>query len=161
MTENHLDEINNKVITEFSKTMEMFDLTSAEARLFSILYLKDSPMTLDQMSEELGKSKTSISTAVRNLLEMKLVDRVWKKGNRKDLYTADENLYKRFLKTFVQKRLETTIQQKQSLKEIESSLDKESIENSEVNHINNKLRDMIEFHLLIEQAFQNIYKTNP
>ncbi len=42
-------------------------------------------VTLDQMSEELGMSKPTMSTSIRSLQNIDMVHKVWKKGVRKDL----------------------------------------------------------------------------
>ncbi|WP_407271626.1 GbsR/MarR family transcriptional regulator [Radiobacillus sp. PE A8.2] len=160
MSENQLDHINQLIISEFAKTVEMFDLNSSEARLFAILYIEGEPMTLDQMSEALGKSKTSISTGIRSLLELNLVERVWKKGERKDLYRADENLYKKFMNAFIHKWLDAANRQKNSLEEIESILEEstfnEKDSKEEVDELFGRLKKMIAFHQLIQEAFTEI-----
>ena len=98
MTKNQLEKINNLTINEVTKTITMFNLNPSEARLFATLYIHESPMTLDQLGEALGKSKTTVSSGIRTLLELNLVDRVWKKGVRKDLYKTDDNLFHKFIK---------------------------------------------------------------
>ncbi|MBM7571450.1 GbsR/MarR family transcriptional regulator [Aquibacillus albus] len=159
MSEKPLENIHNQIITEFAKTVEMFDLSPGEARLFSILYLEGSPMTLDEMSEALGKSKTSISTGIRSLLDFNLVTRVWRKGVRKDLYMAEENLYKKFMSTFIQKWVESTKQHKHTLEEIESRLE-ENIKNGQVEgsieEVKVRLKEMLVFHELIEESFREM-----
>lgn len=76
------EKFTNKIIIEFAKTIELFGLTPAEARLFVYLYLQEEPQTLDEMGEALGKSKTSMSTSIRSLSDSNLVTRVWKKKRR-------------------------------------------------------------------------------
>lgn len=162
MTEGQIENINNLIVVEFAKTVEMFDLIPSEARLFAILYLEGEPMTLDQMSEALGKSKTSMSTGIRSLLDLNLVERVWKKGERKDLYRADENLYKKFMTAYINKWLDAANRQKHSLKEIENQLDNEmnlvdprkNLMEAEL--LFRRLKEMIAFHQLIEKTFQDI-----
>jgi len=44
-------EITNKIMLEFSKTIEVFDLSPVEARLFAFLYLEGEPLTLDEMKD--------------------------------------------------------------------------------------------------------------
>ncbi|MDC3417274.1 GbsR/MarR family transcriptional regulator [Aquibacillus salsiterrae] len=162
MAEKQIEKINNVIVTEFAKTIEMFDLSPSEARLFSILYLEGKPMTLDEMSKALGKSKTSISMGIRNLLDLNLVSRVWKKGVRKDLYVAEESLYKKFMTSFIHKWLEATTRQKLSLKEIEKDLEvkKELFTGEEMDEefyeAFSRLKEMIAFHQSIEKAFKQI-----
>ncbi|ARI78107.1 GbsR/MarR family transcriptional regulator [Halobacillus mangrovi] len=157
-----LEDIHTKVIHEFSKTLEMFGLTPADARLFVTLYINRSPMTLDEMSEALGKSKTSMSTGVRGLVDQGLVERVWKKGVRKDLYQANENLYKNFMSSYIKKWQKAAYEQEGSLKGIENDLKvryQDFSKDDEINKANNlykRIEDMIKFHELIMRAFQEI-----
>ncbi|KHE68982.1 GbsR/MarR family transcriptional regulator [Halobacillus sp. BBL2006] len=157
-----LEDIHTKVIHEFSKTLEMFGLTPADARLFVTLYIRRSPMTLDEMSEALGKSKTSMSTGVRGLVDQGLVERVWKKGVRKDLYQANENLYKNFMSSYIKKWQMAANEQEDSLKGIEGELKERYQDFSEENQMDvandlyKRIEDMIQFHELITRAFHEI-----
>ncbi|MBB6454671.1 DNA-binding transcriptional regulator GbsR (MarR family) [Salirhabdus euzebyi] len=161
-----LEQIHNQMISEFSKTLEMFDLSPSDARLFVTLYINKKPMTLDEMSHALGKSKTSMSTGIRSLLDSNLVERVWKKGVRKDLYQANENLYRKFMRTYVDKWLDAADRQKQSLKEIKTQLKQqtksEEVRNFEyVQSLQKRIEDMIKFHYLIEETFQDMDPNDP
>lgn len=160
------EETHTKVIHEFSKTLEMFGLTPADARLFVTLYINKSPMTLDEMSEALGKSKTSMSTGIRALADQGLVERVWKKGFRKDLYRANENLYKNFMSSYIQKWQVAADDQEQSLRTIEDDLKNQfqSISKEkkmkEADHLYKRIEDMRNFHQMIAQAFNDLDPDN-
>ncbi|WP_028781958.1 GbsR/MarR family transcriptional regulator [Thalassobacillus devorans] len=162
-----LEELHTKVIHEFSKTLEMFALSPGEARLFVTLYLNGEPMTLDEMSKALGKSKTAMSNGIKSLVDLNLVERVWKKGVRKDLYQADENLYRKFMTSYIQKWLDAAQQQEHSLKQIESTLEhevdkiREPSEIEEIEELYNRLGDMIRFHRLITKKFSEMKPASP
>ncbi|HLR65762.1 GbsR/MarR family transcriptional regulator [Virgibacillus alimentarius] len=152
-------EITNKIIVEFSKTIEMFDLTPAEARLFTYLYLEEKPLTLDEMSEALGKSKTAMSNSIRNLANLNLVTRVWKRGVRKDLYKANTQLFKIFVNSYINKWIDATNFQKMSLAEIHKNvkqINKPIMSKEELATINNYLEELIEFHNEIESLFTDM-----
>lgn len=157
---NPLENMQQLIINEFSKTIEMFDVSPSEARLFSILYIEDSPMTLDDMSETLGKSKTAVSTGIRNLLELNLVERVWKKGVRKDLYTTDSNLYRKFMSTYIHKWIDHTSSQEQSLDDVEKILVEEyksdNLPTNDTLQLEKKLAEIISFNDRIKRTFQAI-----
>jgi len=65
-----------------------------------MMFFQNRPITLDDMSGELGMSKTSMSTSIRSLSEAKLVERVWERGVRKDLYEVKDDWYQSFIDTF-------------------------------------------------------------
>jgi len=144
-----------KIISEFAPTIEMFNLSSSEARLFTFLYLYGDPMTLDEMSEALGKSKTTMSTSVRSLVDANLVTRVWRKGVRKDLYQANAHLFKSFMHTSITKWIDATSNQRESLEELLTSM-KEEQNNQGVISLRGRLQNIIAFHHQIEAAFQKM-----
>ncbi|MYL60547.1 GbsR/MarR family transcriptional regulator [Virgibacillus halodenitrificans] len=158
MKDSQLEEVMNKMIIEFSKTLELFGLTPLESRLFVYLYLTDDPLTLDEMSEALGKSKTSMSTSIRSLFDLNLVTRVWKKGVRKDLYEANSHLYKSFSTIYISKWLDSTNHHKDTLMEIRNEIDspKKATISKEKEKLNKKLDEIINFHVQIEGLFNNM-----
>lgn len=98
-----LKEAENLVIDAISDTMDLYGVTPSIGRLYGVLYFKDEPMTLDDMSEELGMSKPSMSTSIRSLQQIDYVHKVWQKGVRKDLYLAEKDFFKTFISFFCKK----------------------------------------------------------
>ena len=95
-----LEKTRERVIDSISQNMNLYGVSPSVGRLWGLLYFQNQPMTLDEMKNELGMSKTSMSTSVRLLMELNMVDKVWKKGNRKDLYVAEEDWYQTFIDFF-------------------------------------------------------------
>lgn len=95
-----LERVRERVIETIAKNMNLYGVTDSIGRLYGMLYFHNHPMTLDDMKVELGMSKTSMSTSVRVLQELKMVEKVWKKGSRKDLYQAEEDWYQTFIDFF-------------------------------------------------------------
>lgn len=89
-----------RVVDAVSNNMNLYGVSDSIGRLYGMLYFQDQPMTLDEMKEETGMSKTSMSTSVRTLMEIKMVDKVWRKGVRKDLYRAERDWHKNFFDYF-------------------------------------------------------------
>lgn len=160
MDKNILESNKQLIINEFTKTIEMFDIPQSDARLFSILFIEDTPMTLDEMSIASGKSKTSVSTGIRTLLEQNLVELVWKKGVRKDLYTTDFNLYRKFMNVYINKWINHASAQLQSLQKIEQDLQDEYMNDNSVTNsqhlLEKKLTSIITFQTHIKQTFAAI-----
>lgn len=153
------ENLTNKIIIEFSKTLEMFNLNQLEARLFAYLYLSEKPLTLDEMSEALGKSKTSMSTGIRSLSDVNLVTRVWKKGIRKDLYQANSQLFKSFMNWYINKWIEAANHQKDSLLEIDKEIRHEQDNEDASENLANlekQLKTIIQFHNEVEILFRDI-----
>ncbi|WP_077324975.1 GbsR/MarR family transcriptional regulator [Virgibacillus siamensis] len=90
------EETIEKFIQVIAKNMTLYGITPSVGRLYGVLYFSDQPMTLDDMRDALEMSKTSMSTGVRTLSEMKMVESTFKRGIRKDLYESEEDWYKSF-----------------------------------------------------------------
>lgn len=95
-----LEQARERVIEAISQNMSLYGVTESIGRLYGALYFQEGPLTLDEMKDELGMSKTSMSTSVRSLLDLKMVGKVWKKGVRKDLYQAEPDWYQTFIDFF-------------------------------------------------------------
>ncbi|MGE8204687.1 GbsR/MarR family transcriptional regulator [Heyndrickxia sp. NPDC080065] len=95
-----LEKARERVIEAVAQNMHLYGVTPSIGRLYGMMFFHDQPLTLDEMKEELGMSKTSMSTSVRTLLDLKMVDKVWKKGSRKDLYAVEGDWYQNFIDLF-------------------------------------------------------------
>lgn len=72
-------------------------------QIYALLFLSDEPLSLDEISEKLGVSKSNVSINVRMLEEYDLVRKVWVKGSRKDYYAAEMTYPKKVLGDFLHK----------------------------------------------------------
>lgn len=95
-----LEKARERMIEVIAQNIDLYGMTHSAGRLYGTMLFQNKPLTLDEMKEELGMSKTSMSTAVRALSDIKQVERVWKKGVRKDLYQIEEDWYQGFIDLF-------------------------------------------------------------
>jgi DNA-binding transcriptional regulator GbsR (MarR family) len=71
-------------------------LSQLGGRIFALLYLRERPLSLDEIAAELDQSKSNISVNVRGLVEWHLVRRIPVAGSRKDHYEAATNFWRTF-----------------------------------------------------------------
>lgn len=95
-----IERAESAVINSIAETMDLYGVTPSIGRLYAMMYFKHAPMTLDDMKNDLGMSKPSMSTAVRKLQEINIVQKVWQKGSRKDLFMAEKNFFQYFANFF-------------------------------------------------------------
>jgi len=118
--ENGLNEkfkmVRDQIIEFNSDHQTLFSMPNTLKRLMSVMYYYEKPMTLDDMTELLGMSKASMSIAVRELDEIGLVKKIWKKGERKDIYQVEEDNYDSFIKFFCYHWRKSVVQQTNALK---------------------------------------------
>lgn len=94
--ESKINYAEDEVINSIAETMDLYGVTPSVGRLYATMYFKHHPMTLDEMKDELGMTKPSMSTAVRNLQEINIVRKIWQKGSRKDHFVAEKNFFSYF-----------------------------------------------------------------
>lgn len=95
-----LDKARERIIETIAQNIHLYGLVPSAGRQFGTMFFQNEPLTLDDMTEKLGMSKTSMSTSVRALSELKLVERAWKKGVRKDLYKVTDDWHQSFIDLF-------------------------------------------------------------
>ncbi len=85
-------------------------LSQQQGRIFALLYLRDGPLSLDEIADELEQSKSNVSIQIRVLVEWHLVRRQRVSGSRKDHYVATTNFFRAFQEIF-ERRFRWTVRQ--------------------------------------------------
>lgn len=168
-----LHKMRKRVIESIGRNMDLYGISLSTGHLYGLLFFADKPMTLDEMGSEMKMSKTSMSTGVRTLLDLKMVNKVWEKGSRKDLYEVEYDWYQTFTDFFDikwRKSVETNILiLRKSMDEIDK-IAKEYAEDPELTDIlqkdKAKLRDAYAYYEWLDRlidTFENgdIYKLVP
>ena len=68
-------------------------LSETAGKIFAVLYLNPGPLSLDEISREVGTSKGNASVQVRELLDLGMVRKVWVRRSRRDYYEAVTDLW--------------------------------------------------------------------
>ncbi|HLQ98266.1 MAG TPA: GbsR/MarR family transcriptional regulator [Candidatus Dormibacteraeota bacterium] len=170
------EETIERFIQVIAKNMTLYGVTPSIGRLYGAIYFSEEPMTLDDMRDALEMSKTSMSTGVRTLSEMNMVEPTFKKGVRKDLYQSDEDWYKSFTSLFGdrwRKHTETTIEEANqaidSLEELQTNTNSQELKNKinnsieRLNYSKNYYKWLMKFITVVEtgEIFNYIPKMEP
>ena len=94
-----LEKARERIIESIAQNIHLYGLTPSAGRQYGTMFFHNEPLTLDDMTEKLGMSKTSMSTSVRALSDLKLVERAWKRGVRKDLISSNRRLVSKFYRS--------------------------------------------------------------
>lgn len=81
-----------EMIEAGGRTAQSFGLNRLFGQIYIYLYLSDGAQSLDEIAEQLGVSKASVSISCRQLESWGAVRHIWKKGDRKDYYAAETDL---------------------------------------------------------------------
>ncbi len=88
---NIASEIRMRMVEVGGRTSQDLGLGRIVGQMLVYLYLTDGQCSLDQIGEGLELSKASVSVAARQLENMGLLRRSWKKGDRKYYFRTAEN----------------------------------------------------------------------
>ena len=166
------DDTVEKFIQTIARNMNLYGIHPSVGRLYGVLFFSGDAMSLDDMREALSMSKTSMSTGVRILSDMKMVESIHKKGVRKDLYQTEEDWYKSFTSLFGikwRKQTETNIEEAdktiEKLNKLLQQTDDESLKNKinqdldKLNYAKNYYDWLIKFIKVVETG--EIFKYVP
>lgn len=170
------EETIERFIQVIAKNMTLYGVTPSIGRLYGAIYFSEEPMTLDDMRDALEMSKTSMSTGVRTLSEMNMVESTFKKGVRKDLYQSDEDWYKSFTSLFgdrwrqhTESNIEEANQAIDSLEELQTKTNSQELKNKisktikRLNYSKNYYKWLMKFITVVEtgEIFNYIPKVEP
>lgn len=95
-----IEKSRQRVMDSIGNNMDLYGITLSIGHLYGNIYFNNGPVTLDDMRETMGMSKTSMSTGMRTLMDLKMINKVWEKGSRKDLYELEADWYQNFVDYF-------------------------------------------------------------
>jgi len=98
-----LPRIKQNFIEGLSSISQFWGFPKGMGAIFAVLYLAPNSLSLDEIVEQAGLTKGSISTNVRALSRMGLIHPVIRFGDRKDYYEAETDFYKS-IKTILKER---------------------------------------------------------
>lgn len=95
-----IEQAEDHFIERIAENMHAFGMPSTVGRVLGIIYMNRKPMTLTELSESTGMSKTRMSQVVREMLDANIAEKVFEKGVRKDLYEVEQDYYQTFITLF-------------------------------------------------------------
>ncbi|WP_168121207.1 GbsR/MarR family transcriptional regulator [Paenibacillus sp. HB172176] len=138
-----IEKSRRRVMDSIGNNMDLYGVTLSVGHLYGNIYFNDGPVTLDEMGKEMGMSKTSISTGMRTLMDLKMIGKTWEKGSRKDLYEAEPDWHQNFVDFFSVKWRKSVEMNVSSLRKSLSEL--EALRNEEPG--NEQLAAQTDFHI--------------
>lgn len=69
-----------------ARICRLYGVTPLLGRLYAVLFLSPGPLSLDELCEQVGAAKSSVSVALRKLLSVRVVRRLPSRGDRRDFY---------------------------------------------------------------------------
>lgn len=142
------EKIKKELIQRFGDAYKAFGLNKLMGHIIALLLFSPNPLSLDEITKQLGRSKGPISQIVRRLRDKRLIRKVWMpENNRKDYYEIEPEVFEHAFRNNLEliknnKRIAT------QLKEKIKSANKTSLET-----INIRMKEMELFYSLMEDHF--------
>lgn len=92
--ESELISAREKFINGISRIAHFWGLPKAVGAIYGAIYLSPSPLTLDELADQVSISKGAVSTNVRSLERLGMIHKHYKVGDRKDYYDAETDFWK-------------------------------------------------------------------
>src|SRR5699024_10531409 len=146
-------DVKTEFIEKITDNMHSFGVSTTVGRVLGIIYMERKPMTLDELSEETGMSKTRMSQVVREMIDLNIAERVFRKGVRKDLYQVEQDYYQTFVSLFTStwhkainknKHFEQKLQSKLEVLQVKENLSK--ADEQTINEILEEIREWMNYY---------------
>jgi DNA-binding transcriptional regulator GbsR (MarR family) len=85
-------EARQRLVEIGGRTSQDLGLGRVVGQMLMDLYLQEEERSLDQIGEDLGLSKAAASVSARQLENLGLLRRCWKKGDRRSYYRTADNI---------------------------------------------------------------------
>ncbi|MDX1629755.1 MAG: ArsR family transcriptional regulator [Fulvivirga sp.] len=115
------------------------------AQIFALLLISPGPLSVEQIMEELSISRGNVSMNLRLLMDWRLVEKLTKKGERKEYFHTDRDIWS-IARIVAEERKNREIQPVlKVLNKIKSVDHGKSPEAAELNRVTSELSDIIHF----------------
>ena len=151
-------EIRTRLVEVGGRTSQDLGLGRIVGQILVYLYLRDGDCSLDKIGEDLGLSKASVSVAVRQLENLGLLRRTWKKGDRKNYYrTADEigTALQNGLFTFVRQKMQAVGTELNYVNEMFEKEDVSSNTDTDTQFLHNRIKRAKLLHDQVSQVLES------
>ena len=129
------------------------------AEVHALLLLAEAPLNTDDVMQRLDISRGSASMTIRSLLDWGIISRVHHRGDRKEYFEAEQDIWKLFrtiLRERKKREIEPLLEELHTCRDLTAALKikgkkrKLDPETARIKALNDKLDDMIEFVGMID-----------
>lgn len=89
------NDIENYIMT-WGELATRWGLNRTEAQIHALLFVSESPLTMEEISQTLGVARSNVSNSLKELLGWKIIKTVNVRGNRRKHYAAIQDVWEMF-----------------------------------------------------------------
>ena len=144
------EKIKKELIQRFGDAYKAFGLSKLMGHIIALLLFSPEPLSLDEITKQLGRSKGPISQIVRRLRDKHLIRKVWMPNdNRKDYYEVEPEIFEHAFRNNLELIKNNTRIAKQLKEKIKSS------KSENLKPISQRMVEMEKFYLLMEDYYND------
>ncbi len=144
------EKVRKEIIQRFGVAYKTFGLNKLMGHVVALLLSSASPLSLDEITEQLGRSKGPISQIVRRLRDKNLIRKAWSpENNRKDYYEIEPEIFENAFRN----NLELIKNNTRIAVQLKQKATHEKKNNAAIKTIYERLIEMEQFYKLMEKHF--------
>lgn len=144
------EKIKKELIQRFGDAYKAFGLSKLMGHIIALLLFSPEPLSLDEITKQLGRSKGPISQIVRRLRDKHLIRKVWMPGNnRKDFYEVEPEIFEHAFRNNLELIKNNTRIAKQLKEKIKSA------KNGNLKPVSARMEEMEKFYVLMEDYYND------
>lgn len=142
------EKIKKELIQRFGDAYKAFGLNKLMGHIIALLLFTPEPLSLDDITKQLGRSKGPISQIVRRLRDKRLIRKAWMpENNRKDYYEIEPEVFEHAFRN----NLELIKNNKRIATQLKDKI--KSANKSSLATINVRMKEMELFYSLMEDHY--------
>lgn len=91
-----LDQVREKFILHWGEMGSLWGINRTMAQVHALLFISPEPLSANEIMEELQISRGNVSMALRELIAWGIANRVHIKGERREYYTTEKDVWAMF-----------------------------------------------------------------
>lgn len=154
-----LREIKDNFILHWGEMGSLWGINRTMAQIHALLFVSEAPLCANDIMEELQISRGNVSMALRELIAWGIVQRVHIKGERREFYSTEKDVWQMFriiARERKKREVDPTIGVlRDSVAELEEMLD------TEARYEREQLRSLLDFFETGLDVYNELEKLNP
>lgn len=144
------EKIKKELIQRFGDAYKAFGLSKLMGHIIALLLFSPEPLSLDEITKQLGRSKGPISQIVRRLRDKHLIRKVWMpNNNRKDYYEVEPEIFEHAFRNNLELIKNNTRIAKQLKEKVKST------KSENLKPISQRMIEMEKFYQLMEDNYND------
>lgn len=151
-----IDDVEARFIELWGTMSSLWGVNPTMARIHGLLFLTGDTLTMDDLMERLGISRGNVSMNVSKLIEWGLVQRVHRRGDRRDHYASIADVWEMFSRIANQRKRREIDPVLSTLRQCRDDL-KEQAASADANSRLQRIEDLFAFLTLMDHLAQQFF----